>query len=105
MSRLLAAEPDVDAIFAASDSMAAGALRVLKAAGRSVPGDVAVVGFDDSLIARYTSPPLTTVAQPIRQLGSEMAKMLVSLIDGEPAGPLILPTRLVVRESSEPDPG
>ena len=100
-SRLLAAEPDVDAVFAASDSMAAGALRVLKAAGRSVPGDVAVVGFDDSLIARYTSPPLSTVAQPIRQLGSEMAKMLVSLIDGEPAGPLILPTRLVVRESSE----
>jgi len=96
---------EVDAIFAASDSMAAGALRVLKAAGRSVPGDVAVVGFDDSLIARYTSPPLTTVAQPIRQLGSEMAKMLVSLIDGEPAGPLILPTRLVIRESTEPGPG
>ena len=83
MSRLLAAEPDVDAVFAASDSMAAGALRALKAAGRSVPGDVAVVGFDDSVIARYTSPPLTTVAQPIRQLGWEMAKMLVSLIDGE----------------------
>ncbi len=102
MSRLLAAEPAVDAVFAASDSMAAGALRVLKAAGRAVPGDVAVVGFDDSLIARYTSPPLTTVSQPIRQLGSEMAKMLVSLIDGEPAGPLILPTRLVLRESSEP---
>src|ERR1700729_3994773 len=102
MSRLLAAEPAVDAVFAASDSMAAGALRVLRAAGRSVPGDVAVVGFDDSVITRYTSPPLTTVAQPIRQLGWEMAKMLVSLIDGEPAGPLILPTRLVVRESSEP---
>jgi DNA-binding LacI/PurR family transcriptional regulator len=101
-SRLLAAHPDVDAIFAASDSMAAGALRVLKAAGRSVPGDVAVVGFDDSVITRYTSPPLSTVAQPIRQLGWEMAKMLVSLIDGEPAGPLILPTRLVVRESSDP---
>jgi DNA-binding LacI/PurR family transcriptional regulator len=104
MSRLLDAEPDVDAVFAASDSMAAGALRVLKSAGRSVPGDVAVVGFDDSLIARYTSPPLTTVAQPIRQLGSEMAKRLVSLIDGEPAGPLILPTRLVIRESTEPGP-
>ena len=102
MSRLLAAEPDVDAVFAASDSMAAGALRVLKSAGRSVPGDVAVVGFDDSVICRYTSPPLTTVAQPIRQLGWEMAKMLVSLIDGEPAGPLILPTRLVIRESTEP---
>ena len=101
-TRLLAAHPDLDAVFAASDSMAAGALRALKAAGRSVPGDVAVVGFDDQLIARYTNPPLTTVAQPIKQLGWEMAKMLVSLIDGEQPGPLILPTRLVVRESSEP---
>jgi hypothetical protein len=77
---------------------------VLTAAGRTVPGDVAVVGFDDSVICRYTSPPLTTVAQPIRQLGWEMAKMLVSLIDGEPAGPLILPTRLVIRESTDPAP-
>ena len=82
--------------------MAAGALRALKAAGRSVPGDVAVVGFDDNVIARYTSPPLTIVSQPIKQLGREMATMLVSLIDGEQRGPLILPTRLVVRESSSP---
>lgn len=102
MNRLLAAYPDLDAVFAASDNMAAGALRALKAAARSVPGDVAVVGFDDHVIARYTSPPLTTVAQPIKQFGWEMAKMLVSLIGGEEPGPLILPTRLVVRESSEP---
>jgi DNA-binding LacI/PurR family transcriptional regulator len=101
-SRLLAAHPDVDAIFAACDSMAAGALRVLTAAGRSVPGDVALVGFDDNVITRYTNPPLTTVAQPIKQIGSEMAKMLVSLIGGELAGPLILPTRLIIRESSGP---
>jgi DNA-binding LacI/PurR family transcriptional regulator len=82
--------------------MAAGALRVLTATGRAVPGDVAVVGFDDNVITRYTNPPLTTVAQPIKQLGSEMAKMLVSLIGGELAGPLILPTRLIIRESSGP---
>jgi DNA-binding LacI/PurR family transcriptional regulator len=105
MARLLAAHPDLDAVFAASDNMAAGALRALKAAGRSVPGDVALVGFDDHVITRHTSPPLTTVAQPIRQLGWEMAKMLVSLIDGEQPGPLILPTRLIVRESSAPRPG
>jgi DNA-binding LacI/PurR family transcriptional regulator len=102
MTRLLAAHPDVDAVFTASDSMAAGALRVLKAAGRSVPDDVAVIGFDDSVIARHTDPPLTTVSQPIRQLGWEMAKMLASLINGEQPGPLILPTRLVVRESTAP---
>jgi len=102
MTRLLTAYPELDAVFVASDNMAAGALRALKAAGRSVPGDVAVVGFDDHVIARYMNPPLTTVAQPIRQLGGEMAKMLVSLINGEEPGPLILPTRLVVRESTEP---
>ena len=102
MTRLLAAHPDLDAVFAACDSMAVGALRALKAAGRSVPGDVAVVGFDDNVIVRYTNPPLSTVAQPIKQLGWEMAKMLVSLIGGDQPGPLILPTRLVVRESSEP---
>ena len=104
MTRLLAAHSDLDAVFAASDNMAAGALRAIKAAGRSVPGDVAVVGFDDNVIARYTSPPLTIVSQPIKQLGWEMAKMLVGLIDGEQPGPLILPTRLVVRESTEPPP-
>ena len=89
-------------MFAASDNMAAGALRALNASGRSVPDDVAVVGFDDNAIARYTNPPLTTVAQPIKQLGWEMAKMVVGLIGGEQPGPLILPTRLVVRGSSEP---
>jgi len=63
---------------------------------------VAVVGFDDHAIAGHIDPPLTTVAQPIKQFGWEMAKMLVSLIDGEQPGSLILPTRLVVRESSKP---
>jgi DNA-binding LacI/PurR family transcriptional regulator len=100
MTRLLVTHPDIDAIFAASDNMAAGALRALKTTGRSVPDDVAVVGFDDNVIARYTNPSLTTVAQPIKQLGWEMAKMVVSLLDGEQPGPLILPTRLVVRDSS-----
>lgn len=104
MTRLLSAHPGLDAVFAASDSMAAGALRALQAAGRSVPGDVAVVGFDDHVLARLTSPQLTTVAQPIKRLGTEMAKMLISLIDGEQPGPLILPTRLVIRDSTEPSP-
>jgi DNA-binding LacI/PurR family transcriptional regulator len=102
MALLLDAHPDLDAVFAASDNMAAGALRTLKAAGRRVPEDVAVAGFDDHPIARHTHPPLTTVQQPIRQLGREMAKMLIGLIDGEQPSPLILPTRLVVRESTGP---
>lgn len=103
-ARLLAAHPDLDAVFAASDSMAAGAMRSLKAHGRSVPADVAVVGFDDLPIARHTDPPLTTVNQPIQALGYEMAKMLISLINGERPSALILPTRLTVRESA-PMPG
>lgn len=98
--RLLAAHPDLDAVFAASDNMAAGALRTLKALGRAVPADVAVVGFDDLPIAQHTDPALTSVNQPIQALGHEMAEMLVSLINGERPTSLILPTRLVVRESA-----
>jgi DNA-binding LacI/PurR family transcriptional regulator len=100
MRRLLDADPHLDAVFAASDNMAAGALRTLRERRRTVPGDVAVVGFDDHLIARHTSPPLTTVFQPIQQLGREMGRMLLDLIDGQRPSPLILPTRLVVRESA-----
>ena len=100
MQRLLTAHPDLDAVFAASDNMAAGALRELRAHGRAVPDDVAVAGFDDHLIARHTTPPLTTVYQPIQQLGREMGRMLLDLIDGGHPSPLILPTRLVIRESA-----
>ncbi|WP_277207519.1 LacI family DNA-binding transcriptional regulator [Isoptericola croceus] len=100
MERLLAAHSDLDGVFAASDNMAAGALRTLKETGRRVPEDVAVVGFDDLEIARRTEPALTTVSQPIRGLGQEMATMLVRLIGGESPNPIILPTHLVVRASA-----
>jgi DNA-binding LacI/PurR family transcriptional regulator len=100
--RLLDLYPDLDAVFAASDNMAAGAVRALREARRRVPEDVAVVGFDDAPVSRLTTPQLTTVQQPIRQLGREMARMLLSLIEGEEPTPLILPTKLVVRGSSVP---
>lgn len=100
MRRLLERFPDLDAVFAGSDNMAAGAVRTLKAAGRSVPGDVAVVGFDDLPIARSTDPALTTVHQPVQALGQEMAKMLIALMAGEHPTPLLLPTHLVVRASA-----
>jgi DNA-binding LacI/PurR family transcriptional regulator len=100
MTRLLDRFPDLDAVFAESDNMAAGALRALKVAGRTVPDDVAVVGFDDLPIARSTDPALTTVHQPVQALGREMAKMLIDLMAGEQASPLILPTHLVVRDSA-----
>ena len=68
MATLLEQAPDLDAVFAASDPMAVGALQALRAAGRRVPDDVAVVGFDDAAIARTCDPPLTTVAQPLEDM-------------------------------------
>jgi DNA-binding LacI/PurR family transcriptional regulator len=100
MARLLDEHPDLDAVFVASDAMAAGALTVLRQRGHAVPGDVAVVGFNDIVTARYTQPALTTVHQPIEALGREMTRMLVRLVNGEQPTPLILPTTLVVRESA-----
>ncbi|MFF1411526.1 LacI family DNA-binding transcriptional regulator [Streptomyces sp. NPDC058289] len=100
MERLLRAHPDSDAVFAASDAMAIGALRTLRERGLRVPEDVAVIGFNDLASARHTSPPLTTVHQPVRALGQEMARMLVGAIEGHRPSPLILPTRLTVRESA-----
>jgi len=100
MTRLLSAHPDLDAVFAASDTMAAGALRALRAHGRSVPGDVAVVGFDDLAIARQVDPPLTTVRQPFHAFGQEIASMLLREMTGARPSPLILPTELVVRDSA-----
>lgn len=100
MERLLEADPELDAVFAHSDTMAAGALRTLRRLGRRVPDDVAVVGFDDLPWARHTAPPLTTVNQPIRALGAEMARMLIALIGGNKPSSLVLPTRLVVRSST-----
>src|SRR5947207_2265122 len=83
---LLARRPDLDAVFAASDLMASGALGVLKEAGLRVPDDVAVVGFEDSELARRTDPPLTTVFQPVEQMGREMARLLVDRIHGNADG-------------------
>ena len=93
--------PPVDAIFAASDLMAAGALRALRAAGRRVPEDVAVVGFEDSAVARYAQPPLTTVRQPIEEMGRQATRLLLAMMAGEAGGMhLILDTELVVRAST-----
>jgi DNA-binding LacI/PurR family transcriptional regulator len=101
MRQLLLDDPHLDAVFAASDLMAHGALRTLREAGRRVPDDVAVVGFDDVEIAQYTDPPLTTVRQPIVQIGREMARQLLRQASGEDVeDALILPTELIIREST-----
>ncbi len=101
METLLTRAPDLDAVFGASDLMATGALRRLRDAGRAVPDDVAVVGFDDSPISRHTSPLLTTVHQPVELMGRTMAELLVARIEGRDVDlQVTLPTHLVVRGSA-----
>ncbi|MDJ0461037.1 LacI family DNA-binding transcriptional regulator [Streptomyces sp. H27-C3] len=108
MADLLERRPQLDAVFAASDVMAAGARQVLRERGRSVPGDVALVGFDDSSIAHHMDPPLTSVHWSIEEMGREMARVLLKEIaEARPAGPrraqhrqIMLPTRLIARASS-----
>ena len=102
MEALIERRPDLDAVFAASDLMAAGALRMLKERGRSIPGNVALVGFDDSVTARTTDPQLTTVRQPVEHFGREMAHMLLRQIETPDAGvqKLVLGTDLVMRGST-----
>ncbi|MEU8803780.1 LacI family DNA-binding transcriptional regulator [Spirillospora sp. NPDC048819] len=100
--RLLAAEPALDAVFAADDPMALGALRVLHRHGRHIPEDVAVIGFDDSAAAPLADPPLSTVHQSPEEMGLEMARLLVSRIRGEPIEDpvVILRPHLVIRDSA-----
>ncbi|KAB1947051.1 LacI family transcriptional regulator [Micromonospora sp. ALFpr18c] len=101
MRRLLAEHPDLDGVFAASDLMAHAALRTLREAGRRVPEDVAVVGFDDIETAAYTEPPLTTVRQPIVELGRRMTRQLLRLAAGETVEPAVmLDTELIIRASA-----
>jgi DNA-binding LacI/PurR family transcriptional regulator len=100
MERLLREVPDLDAVFVASDLMAAGALAALSRAGRRVPDDVAVGGFDDSKVATATTPKLTTVRQPWARQSAEMVRLLLDLIDGEQPAAVVLPAELVVRDSA-----
>ena len=101
MRALLDREPKLDAVFVASDLMAAGAISLLRDRGLTVPGDVAVVGFDDSSAATSGAIPLTTVHQPSREMGAEMARMLLALLRGEATErERVMPTRMVVRTSA-----
>jgi DNA-binding LacI/PurR family transcriptional regulator len=96
----LAARPDVSAVFVANDQMALGLLRALAAAGRAVPDEVAVVGFDDIADAADYLPPLTTVRQDFDELGERAVEALIGAIDGGAPKAELVPTRLIVRESS-----
>ena len=101
MRRLLDAEPDLDAVFAASDLTAIGALRTLTEAGRKVPDDVAVIGFDDAGEAQLAAPPLTTVRQPLEGLGRAMTRVLLARVsDAAVERRTVLATELVRRSTA-----
>ncbi|MDN0198889.1 LacI family DNA-binding transcriptional regulator [Streptomyces sp. S.PNR 29] len=102
MTELLGRHPEIDGVLAASDTTAAGALQALRAAGRRVPEDVAVIGFDDFPLAQRTDPPLTTVRQPLEEMGRAMIRLLLEDMD-EPSVAyrhVILRTELQVRAST-----
>ena len=97
---LLGARAHFDAIFAASDLIAIGAMRALAEAGMTMPHDVAIVGFDDIPAASLTSPTLTTVMQDMKGAGELLVDALLRRIDGAEAERRILPTRLIRRQST-----
>jgi DNA-binding LacI/PurR family transcriptional regulator len=100
LQQLLSDGLDFDAVFAGDDDASIGAMRALKLAGRLVPEDVAVVGFDDVPFARYLSPSLTTVRAPIEQVGREAVRQLSRLMNGQQAEALtLMRTQLIIRES------
>ena len=102
MTRLLARAPDIDGVFGASDAVAAGAMLALRQAGRRVPEDVGVVGFDNSSWATRTTPPLSTVDQPAEGLGAAAAAAVLAQLrdDQRPRAGIILPTPVVWRDSA-----
>ena len=93
-----------DAIFASSDLLAMRAVRTLREHGLLVPRDVGVVGYDDVELAQYFHPSLTTIRQPITKGGEALVDALLAIVEGKHPSPKLLPTELIVRESSAPRP-
>jgi DNA-binding LacI/PurR family transcriptional regulator len=102
MSRLLSRVDDIDAVFVASDAMAAGAMWAVQVLGRRVPDDVAIIGFDDSPIAAATRPTLSSVRRPIEKMAREMARLVVEMSEdgGMASEQLVLEPALTLREST-----
>ena len=97
---LLASGRDFDAVFAASDLIAVGAMRALAEAGRKVPDDIAIIGFDDIPAASLTNPPLTTIMQDIRGAGERLVETLLAEVEGRDKPDNRLPARLIERAST-----
>ena len=101
MGRLLAKTPKVTALFAQNDQMAVGAMRALHEAGRKIPDDVAIIGYDDVPAAAYSHPPLTTIRQPMQQVGEVATRLLIELINDPDAErkEVLLKTELIRRQT------
>ena len=104
MKQLLEVNPRPTAEFTGNDMMGLGALRAIHEAGLEVPGDISIVGFDDVPMAAYANPPLTTMRQPIAEMGALAANTLIDQLENiaQPGAHIRLPTQLVVRQSSGP---
>lgn len=103
MEQLLLVSPRPDAVFACNDAMAVGVYQALYQAQLRIPEDIAVVGYDDIELARYLTPPLTTIHQPIDYLGQRAIDILLHRIEGQVGGEpisLVLTPALVVRQST-----
>ena len=101
--RLLAADPEVTAVFCGNDELALGLIRAMHERGRSVPGDVSVVGFDGLALGEFSFPPLTTVRQDFRRHGREMVALVLEQVASGPADGsrnVVIPTELVLRGST-----
>jgi len=102
MSALLDRVPDLDAVVAANDRMAMGAMHTLRSRGLRIPDDIAVTGFDDIEEAAWFAPPLTSVEQPLAEMGRQAVRRLWAEFDGSATGPIAIPLRaeLMIREST-----
>ena len=100
MEALLAREPKIDGVFSNSDVMAIAAMRVLKAQRRRIPGDIAVVGYDDLSLASYVSPALTTISQKIPLAGALLARDLVAFLEHGTVTHTVVPVELIERDSA-----
>jgi DNA-binding LacI/PurR family transcriptional regulator len=104
MRRILASKPHPTAVFAANDAMAIGGLRVLRDKGIAVPDDMTLAGADDIQLAAYVSPPLTTLRQPMYEIGRLAAQRLQAWTSGRRPGSVIVPTEVIGRASAGPPP-
>jgi DNA-binding LacI/PurR family transcriptional regulator len=98
--KLVAAHPDIDGIFASNDLMAMGAMTVLHDKGIDCPGQVKIIGFDDSMVAQTSRPALTSIRQDVVALGEAAGSLMIAQLNGQEVEPIILPTELIIRASA-----